>query len=98
MICNGCGLSFDESDLSQVVSHEHQIEFIMEKEIKGRRLIKHAKEVYPNCNNQFACGVHAWINKGDEYDQRLMYQESSDFQNGYNQAKEELKDNYSLIR
>lgn len=96
MKCNSCGLWFEESDLSQVVAHEHQIDFIMKKEVKGKKVIKHARDVYPNCSVQFACGVHTWINRGDDYDQRSMHQETSDFQNGFHQAQEELKDNYTI--
>lgn len=40
MLCNGCGLEFNESDLRQVVAHEHQNENILDKKIDGR-LVTH---------------------------------------------------------
>lgn len=60
--------------------------------------ISHAREVYPDCSLQFACGVHTWINIGKDYDQRGIYQESEDFRNGFYQAQKDLGCNYKMKR
>jgi len=98
MICNDCGLPFDESDLSQVFEHEHKGLKLETMVIKSKRVIKDASEIYPNCSRQFACGVHTWINKGLEYDQRFLSQESEEFRQGFYQAQYELEDNYKMCR
>lgn len=97
MICNNCGLPFDESDLSQVFYHEHNGLIFELKDVKSKKLIKHASELYPNCSKQFACGVHTWINNGDKYEY-LMFLEDEDFKLGYWQAKYDLEDNYKMNR
>lgn len=97
MVCNRCGLSFDESDLSQVFEHEHTGLKLKIEEVKSKKVINHARDIYPNCSIQFAMGVHNWITYGKEYDLRLMYQESDDFKRGYYQAQYELEDNYKMI-
>lgn len=98
MICNYCGLPFDESDLSQVFEHEHKGISLKVDNIKSKRVIKDASEIYPNCSRQFACGVHTWINEGKGYDQRLLYEESEDFRSGFYQAQYELEDDYKMSR
>lgn len=98
MICNDCGLPFDESDLSQVFEHEHKgLTFIVE-DVKSKRVINDATDIYPGCSRQFACGVHTWINQGENYDQRLINKESEYFRSGYYQAQYELEDNYKMAR
>lgn len=96
MICNDCGLPFDESDLSQVFEHEHKGITLKIETPKSKKIISHARDLYPNCSIQFAMGVHAWLRKGSDFDQRLMYQESEDFRKGFYQAQYELEDNYLL--
>ena len=98
MICNDCGLPFDESDLSQVFEHEHNGLKLQSTEVKSKKVIKHARDIYPNCSIQFACGVHTWIKEGKDFDQRFMYQESEDFRRGFYQAQYECEDNYILKR
>jgi len=88
MICNDCGLPFDESDLSKVFEHEHKGIKIMET-IKSKKVISHARDIYPNCTIGFAMGVHNYLS-GD-YDESRMYQESTDFKQGYYQAQQEPK-------
>ena len=97
MICNDCQLPFDESDLSQVFVHEHKGITLKIKDVKSKKLIEHARDIYPNCSIQFAMGVHAWIIEGKDYDQRLIYQESEEFRQGFYQAQYECEDNYKLI-
>lgn len=62
--------------------------------VKIKKVIKHARDIYPDCSTEFAMGVHNFLS-GD-YDQRRMYQESSDFKQGYYQAQCELGDMYIL--
>jgi hypothetical protein len=93
MICNICKQTFDESDLIEVVYHEH-ISFSINQKIKSKKIITHASEIYPNASKQFCIGVHNYL-KGN-YDLRNMYQESEDFKRGYYQAQYELEDNYIL--
>lgn len=95
MKCNNCGLEFDESDLSQVIAHEHQIEMSIEPNV-GKKVISHARDIYPNASIQFCMGVNNFLS-GD-YDISRMYQESRDFMLGYWQAEIELKDKYILKR
>lgn len=98
MICNDCGLPFDESDLSQVFEHEHKGLKLELMDIKSKKVITHARDIYPNCSIQFAMGVHAWLYEGKNFDQRLMYQESEEFRQGFYQAQYELEDNYKMCR
>lgn len=98
MTCNNCGLPFDESDLSQVFEHEHKGIKLKTMEVKSKKAIRHARDIYPNCSSDFACGVHVWIKQGNEYDQRLMHQHSEDFRRGFYQAQYELEDNNVIIR
>ncbi|MNK30180.1 hypothetical protein D3C87_485930 [compost metagenome] len=98
MICNDCGLPFDESDLSQVFEHEHRGLTFINENVKSKKVINDATDIYPGCSRQFASGVHTWINKGQDYDQRLLYQHSEDFRRGYYQAQDELEDNYKMNR
>lgn len=64
----------------------------------NKQIISDASEIYPNCSRQFACGVHNWINKGDNYDQRMLSYESKDFKKGFYQAQDDLKNNYKMER
>lgn len=98
MICNECGLPFDESDLSQVLKHEHNGSKLESIDIPSKKVINHARDIYPNCSIQFAMGVHAWIMEGNEFDLRLMYQESDEFKQGFYQAQYQLEDNYKIAR
>lgn len=61
---------------------------------KHRKVISHARDVYPDASVQFCMGVHNYL-RGD-YDERLMYQETQDFRSGYYQAQYELGENYIL--
>lgn len=93
MICNNCGLPFDESDLSMVGFHEHADLNI--PETKGKKLISHARDIFPNASVQFCMGVHNFLNGG--YDLRILYQETQDFKAGYYQAMEmDLNETYKL--
>lgn len=94
MKCNTCGLPFNESDLSQVVSHEHIDGLKVNETPKSKRVISHAREIYTTAPIQFCMGVHAYL-KG-QYDERLMHLESTDFKRGYWQASEDLQQDYSL--
>jgi hypothetical protein len=96
MICNECGLPFDESDLGQVINHEHLKKKIkMETDIKSKKVIEHARDIFPNAPMDFCIGVNNFI--GGNYDERYLYQETSDFRLGYYRAKfEELDKNYVI--
>lgn len=93
MICNNCGLPFDESDLSQVGFHEHiGLNLPM---TKGKKIITHAREIFPEASIQFCIGVHNHINGG--YDMRTLYQETHDFKHGFYQSMEmDLNEKYTL--
>ena len=53
------------SNLEDVFSHEHQDTSYKSNPPKVKRVINHARDIYPDCSISFACGVHTWINKGD---------------------------------
>ena len=96
MICNECGLPFDESDLKQVINHEHT-GFTTNLDIKGKRIISHAKDIFPNAPLDFCIGVNAWISQC--YDDSTIFRETDDFRIGYFRAKfEELEKDYTLER
>lgn len=82
MICNNCGLPFDESDLSMVGYHEHN--GLDLPKIKGKILINHARDIFPNASIQFCMGVHNYLS--DKYDMSHFYKETQDFKSGYYQA------------
>lgn len=90
MKCNVCGIQFNEADLSEVVKHEHN-GMVAEKTI-GKKVIKHASEVYPHCSGQFAGGVHSFLS-GDGYPK---YPDPKEFMQGYWCAERDLGDNYVL--
>lgn len=93
MICNTCNLPFDESDLSMVAFHEHS--GLKIAEIKGKKVISHAKDIFPNASIQFCMGVHNFLSLN--YDIGNLYLESQDFKAGYYQAMEmDLNETYIL--
>ncbi|NJB37981.1 hypothetical protein HCO57_15370 [Croceivirga sp. JEA036] len=74
----------------EVVKHEHNGNYTLPN--KGKKVIKHAREVYPYCSGTFAGGVHSYLS-GDDYPK---YDEQRDFKEGYFSALRDLKDNYVL--
>lgn len=96
MICNECGLPFDESDLEQVINHEHLNNKIkMGAGVKSKKVIEHARDIFPNASMDFCIGVNNFIS--GNYDERYLSQETSDFRLGYYRAKfEELDKTYII--
>lgn len=98
MKCNECGLHFDESDLQQVINHEHLNNKIkMETDINSKKVIEHARDIFPNAPMDFCIGVNNFLS--ENYDERYLWQETSDFRVGYYRAKfEELDKTYIIGR
>jgi len=66
----------------------------LEKLNKIKIEIQSAREVYPNCSNKFACGVHKYLNG----ESKPMRPEEDDVIRGYWQASDDnLKDKFILI-
>lgn len=83
MKCNICKDDFDPAILSEVFNHQHL----------GKKAIRHAQEVYPNCSGDFAAGVHSFL-KGNG---TPSYPETKEFIRGYYSAERDC-DNIILIK
>lgn len=92
MKCELCGLSFNPANLSEVFEHQHSGIELSIPDPKSKRVIKNARDVYPNCGGMFASGVHQYL-KGLPMPERpcddVMIQ-------GWMSAERDLKDNYIL--
>jgi hypothetical protein len=92
MKCNDCGQQFDPADLSHVAEHMHT--GIVAPPINGKRVIHHAREVYPYCSGEFASGVHIYL-KGQHMPERPCLDECIQ---GWMCAERDLKDNFVWYR
>jgi hypothetical protein len=90
MECGICKQEFNEADLMEVVEHEHNGNYTLPN--KGKKVIKHARDVYPYCSGEFSGGVHSYLS-GDDYPK---YNEQKEFKEGYFSAQRDLKDDYVL--
>jgi len=88
MTCNLCNQSFDPTNLTEVAEHMHSD--IFTPAIIGKRLINHAREIYPYCSGDFASGVHAFLRGGEV----PCYPESKEAIQGWICAQRDLKDNF----
>lgn len=89
--CSICGSNFNAANLSEVVKHEH-INFQINEQVKSKKVIKHASEVYPYCSGEFYGGVHSFL-EGDDFP---TWPSSNEYKAGYISAQRDLKDNYKL--
>lgn len=82
MKCNGCGLSFDPSDLGQVFAHEHDNPIVIENgkykgEVQTRNLIHIYKEdgqwcaIYPMFSTKENCRAIAYSPINIQYNEYL---------------------------
>lgn len=90
MKCNICGTPFNEANIREVFEHEH--EGIKTKEKIGKKVISHAREVYPYCSGEFAGGVYSYLS-GDDVPK---HPDSNEFRSGYFSAQRDLADKYTL--
>jgi hypothetical protein len=88
MKCNECGGHFDPADLSQVAIHIHK--GITAPPIKGKKVITHARDVYPHCSGEFASGVHLYLS-GEPIPERPC---ADALIQGWISAERDLKDNF----
>lgn len=86
-----CKKDFDPANLGEVFEHEHK-DLTLNIPVASKRVIKHAREVYPGCSGEFASGVHIYL-KGGECPQRPC---SDELIQGYYRAEADLEDNYTL--
>lgn len=86
MKCNTCGLEFNESNLNEVAEHEHK--GLQTPKIKGKRVIKHASDIYPHCSSKFAAGVHSFLIGNPN----PTMQESPEYRQGYYRASFDCED------
>jgi hypothetical protein len=91
MTCPECGKDFNPANLAEVFYHEHK-DICLNLPVVGKRVIKHAREVYPGCSAEFASGVHSYLH-GEDYPSRPC---SDELIQGYYRAESDLQNNYIL--
>lgn len=90
--CEKCGELFNPAFLDQVVKHMHNDSINVEVIQKGKKVIQNARDVYPHCGGEFACGVHIYL-KGEPCPERPC---SDKLIEGWYCAERDLKNNYIL--